>query len=110
MHIKAGPYRARQRMNQMATYQGTCACHICGTIAHVFTNRNGLAYHKCGPCGVKVEHFNMRTSQKFLKTITPHIDPDAEPPAKPVNPGKSPEPIEPAKPKKAGFFDGLNIG
>lgn len=93
----------------MATYQGTCTCQNCGAIAHVHTNKRDLAYYKCGPCGVKVEHFTMRTSQKFLKTITPHIDPDEAQPV-PAKAGNLPEASPPNPPKKkAGFFDGLGV-
>jgi hypothetical protein len=111
MPINAAPDRARRRMLKMSTYQGFCSCQNCGAQAHVFTNKNGLAYYKCGPCSVKVEHFNMRKSQAFLSTITKHIDPDEQAPAvAPEKSGKLPEPPVKAKPKKPGFFDGLNIG
>lgn len=92
----------------MATYQGTCRCQNCGATVHVSTNRNGLAYYKCAPCQFKGEHFSMRSSQKFLATIEKHIDPD-DAPAKPEKSGNVPEPVPPAKPKKAGFFDGLGV-
>jgi hypothetical protein len=81
---------------------GTCACQnpLCGATVQVYTDRNNMAYYKCGPCGIKVTHSIMKHSQKFLATITAHTDPDAAPPAPTPTPA-------PAEPEKKGFFHGV---
>ncbi|MGX0524249.1 DNA-directed RNA polymerase subunit RPC12/RpoP [Ralstonia pickettii] len=38
----------------MATYVGQCACQQCGDPVQVYTDRAGMAYYRCGPCGAHV--------------------------------------------------------
>jgi len=83
----------------MATYQGTCKCQQCSREAHVYTDKNGFAYYKCGPCGFFPKQTSSRFNQAFLKTIKRDSEPDAAP-ADATPPAAEPQ-------KKAGFFDGV---
>ncbi|WP_151446745.1 hypothetical protein [Lacisediminimonas profundi] len=91
----------------MAKYEGGCSCQNCGKKADVYTDKNGLAYYKCGPCGFFPKFSNMRHSQAFLQGKVERDEPaqNTPPPegAIPVPANTVPGPAK----KKAGFFDGV---
>lgn len=83
----------------MAKYQGKGFCDNCGSDTHVYTDKNGLAYYKCGPCGFKGTHSLMRVSQAFIDSkVEKFSSPDAV---------SEQAPVADAPVKKAGFFDGV---
>ena len=91
----------------MAKYAGRGACSCCKAPVEVYTDRNGLAYYKCGPCGVKLTHSKPQKSHAFIATIDRHADEDEAP--APVKEGASP-PVPAAvlensgKPASKGMF------
>jgi hypothetical protein len=92
----------------MATYQGKCKCYQCGKPANVYTDKNGLAYYKCGPCGIFPRQTVMRHSQAFLATIEHDADEESNAP----QPGSTlPPASEIPTPgqgvKKASWLDGV---
>lgn len=79
----------------MAEYKGRTQCRISGDDVDVYTDRNGMAYYKCGPTGIKVMHTIKRESDKFLAECFPEKS------------GESQAQVPVAPVKKAGFFDGV---
>ncbi|MBX3880390.1 MAG: hypothetical protein QM625_22680 [Ralstonia sp.] len=98
----------------MATYVGQCACQQCGDPVQVYTDRAGMAYYRCGPCGAHVRQTKPTKNRRFLESIERHVDEDDAA----ANPGKTPEsaappapavtPEKPSEtPKKRSIFMGL---
>lgn len=81
----------------MADYQGRTECPISGDDVDVYTDRNGLAYYKCGPTGIKVMHTIKRESEKFLAERFP------------AKSGESQAQVQAAPAKKAGWLDGVGL-
>lgn len=65
----------------MAAFEGRGKCACCAAQVDVYSDKNGLAYYKCGPCGVKVTHSKAAKSGAFLGAIDRHADQDEKPPA-----------------------------
>ena len=98
----------------MATYVGKCNCAICGEPAQVYTDRAGMAYYRCGPCGAHLRQTKATKNRKFLESVDRHIDDDDAPeisrekqeiPAAPA-PVTTPEKTG-DKPKRNSIFMGL---
>lgn len=89
----------------MANYEGSSSCHHCKKPVDVYSDKNGLPYYKCGPCGFFPRFSTMRTGQAFLGTIkrddAPHNpQPGSTLPLVPdVAPGQGS--------KKASWLDGV---
>lgn len=60
----------------MASYVGQCACQQCGDPVQVYTDKAGMAYYRCGPCGVHVRQTKPTKNRRFLESITHHVDED----------------------------------
>lgn len=105
----------------MAKFEGRGACDCCKAGVDVYSDKNGLAYYNCGPCGVRLLHRKARTSAAFIARIDRHAEPDdgtppaalpvappaAAPAAAPVAPGRNAPP--PPKQKKAGFLSNFTL-
>ena len=82
----------------MATFQGRGKCACCGAPVDVYDDKNGLAYYKCGPCGIKLTHSKAAKSRALLETIDRHADEDGAPPEKPQVPAPAPAKKPPTVP------------
>lgn len=98
----------------MATYVGKCTCQQCGDPVQVYTDKAGMAYYRCGPCGVHVRQTKATKNRRFLEAVERHVDEDdaagnpEKKPEIPAAPAPSPAPENPGKkPKKATLFNGL---
>ena len=63
----------------MAKFEGRGACACCKSPVDVYADKNGLAYYKCGPCGIKLTHSKPQKSAQFVGMIDRHADEDAAP-------------------------------
>ena len=98
----------------MAKFEGCGACAHCKKGVDVYSDKNGLAYYKCGPCQTKIMHQGRRESDKVLAGLDREAEEDGAPvpapapiPVKPTPPRVSaPAPVvppaPPAPPKKPG--------
>jgi DNA-directed RNA polymerase subunit RPC12/RpoP len=96
----------------MAKFEGRGHCAHCKRGVDVYSDKNGLAYYKCGPCGTKIMHQGRRESDKVLagleRDATPEDAPAPKPappaprPPAPVVPPVPPVPVPPAQTKKPG--------
>jgi predicted nucleic acid-binding Zn-ribbon protein len=98
----------------MPDYIGKADCLQCDREGDVYTDRNGMAYMNCGPCGCRILQRTQRGNARFLagvrrdaesddgeKPAAPAPAPAVDaPPAPPANSGKTPE----KKPKPSGFL------
>lgn len=104
----------------MAKFEGRGKCDRCKRGIDVYSDKNGMAYYNCGPCGFRGLDRNRRTSDAFLATLdrdaeedggnpapTPAPIPVAKPSPK-TNPAPNPDPQPPA-PKRAGFLDNFAL-
>lgn len=111
----------------MAKFEGRGACNCCGKSVDVYSDKGGLAYYNCGPCGVRVLHKNRRTSDAFLSRLDREAEPEegpVEPPAAKPAPAPSPAPRvavappavppkvtpPPAPAKRASFLSNFHLG
>ncbi|MBT2180500.1 hypothetical protein KKP06_22040 [Ralstonia pickettii] len=98
----------------MAAYVGKCTCQQCGDPVQVYTDKAGMAYYRCGPCGVHVRQTKQTKNRRFLEAVERHVDEDdadgktSEKPEIPTvpTPAHAPEKTS-EKPKKASIFMGL---
>lgn len=73
----------------MAEYIGRAKCNLSGNMVDVFADKNGYAYYKDAPTGIKVT-FTVRTvSDKFIASI------------------RGNEPAKEEQTQKRGFYDGV---
>jgi DNA-directed RNA polymerase subunit RPC12/RpoP len=112
-----------ERGNLMATFEGRGACAHCKKGVDVYSDKNGLAYYNCGPCGFRGLHRNRRTSDTLLAGLQRDATPEdgGAPPAPtpiPVKPAgvspapkanQNPAPPAPPAPKRAGFLDNFSL-
>jgi len=77
----------------MAKFEGRGACAHCKKGVDVYSDKNGLAYYKCGPCQTKIMHQGRRESDKVLAGL----DREAEEDGAPI-PAPTPIPVKPAAP------------
>jgi len=95
----------------MAAFEGRGACAHCKKGVDVYSDKNGLAYYNCGPCGFRGIHRNRRTSDAVLAGLERDATPEDAGPPKPA-PSPAPAPrstnpapvVPPAPPKKPGGF------
>lgn len=87
----------------MAKYLGRGACEGCSAPVEVYSDRNNLAYYKCGPCGRKMTHSLQRESAKFVAKIDRHATEDDAPAASPAVPVVAAPTAAPAKSGVFGF-------
>jgi predicted nucleic acid-binding Zn-ribbon protein len=108
----------------MAKFEGRGVCYCCTKGVDVYSDRNGMAYFNCGPCGVRVLHRNKRTSDAMLSRLDRDAEPDDGAPAVAALPAAAPEPerrqaARPAAPapvqqqkppaKKTGFLSNFTL-
>lgn len=58
------------------SYLGKSDCMQCGREVDVSLNRAGMAYYRCGPCGVFVQQKNERGNRMMLDKTRRFADPD----------------------------------
>lgn len=92
----------------MAKFEGRGACDCCKKGVDVYSDKGGLAYYNCGPCGVRVLHRNRRTSDALLGRIDREAEQD-DAPAPGAAPARAPTPPAPPAPKKSGFLSQLSL-
>ena len=68
----------------MAKFEGRGACDCCKKGVDVFTDRNGMAYYNCGPCGFRGLHRMRKTSDAVLARLDRDVEQDGGPPAPPA--------------------------
>jgi hypothetical protein len=97
-------------------YIGKGDCDHCGKDVEVKTDKNGMAYYKCGPCGFEGWHSKMTSSQKFLAEVRRDTEPEggSEPPEisreSQEIPERKPAAQDQQKPKKRGLMDNTIFG
>lgn len=118
----------------MAKFEGRGACDCCERGVDVFSDKNGMAYYNCGPCGFRGQHRMRRTSDGVLAgldraaeseegakappTVPPAPDvpsapavrvapPPGPPKPKPATP--APEPVAPPAKKAGGFLSNFHL-
>lgn len=86
----------------MAAFEGRGKCAHCKRGVDVYSDKNGFAYYKCGPCQTKVMHQGRRESDKVLagleRDATPEDGPAPTPTPTPA-PAPAPIPVKPAVPR-----------
>jgi hypothetical protein len=90
----------------MAKFEGRGQCDSCKRGVDVHSNKNGLAYYNCGPCGFRGQHMNRRTSDAVLAKLDRSAIEDGGPApakpapaaAKPANPPAAAPGVPPPKP------------
>lgn len=92
----------------MAKFEGRGACDCCKKGVDVYSDKGGLAYYNCGPCGVRVLHRNRRTSDALLARIDREAEQDDGPAPAPGAAPRAPA-GPPAPPKKPGFLSNLSL-
>jgi len=102
----------------MAKFEGRGACAHCKKGVDVYSDKNGLAYYKCGPCQTKIMHQGRRESDKVIAGLDREAEEDgAAPPAPSPIPVKTAPPAPrqdntqppPAPPKRGGFFENFSL-
>jgi DNA-directed RNA polymerase subunit RPC12/RpoP len=104
----------------MAKYEGRGKCDRakCGKPVDVYSDKNGLAYYNCGPCGFRGIHRMRKTSEQDLATLDREAEEDGgAPPAPapiPVKPAPAPAPRPdntppPPAPRRSGFLDNFSL-
>jgi hypothetical protein len=88
----------------MANYEGSSCCHHCKKPVDVYTDKNGLPYYKCGPCGFFPRFSTMRTGQAFLGTVKRDDTPNNHPPGSTLPPASE---LPTPGGKKASWLDGV---
>jgi DNA-directed RNA polymerase subunit RPC12/RpoP len=83
----------------MAKFEGRGACAHCKKGVDVYSDKNGLAYYKCGPCQTKIMHQGRRESDKVLAGLDREAEEDGAavpaPAPIPVRPAQAPKPPSP---------------
>lgn len=75
----------------MPKFEGRGHCAHCKRGVDVYSDKNGMAYFNCGPCGARVLHRNRRTSDAVLAGLERDATPeDGAPPPKPAAPPAAP--------------------
>lgn len=84
----------------MAKFEGRGKCDCCKRGVDVYTDKNGMAYYNCGPCGVRVLHRARRTSDAVLAGLERDATPEdgGAPPAPTPIPVK--QPSQPPAPRQ----------
>lgn len=102
------------------SYLGKADCGTCSHEVDVRSNVRGMAYYKCGRCGVVLTQKEERGNRLFMAKIRPEADPDEAPeparespriaaPQAPEKPGKTPEKTNAPAPRR-GLFGGVLSG
>lgn len=101
----------------MAKFEGRGKCNCCQRGVDYYSDKNGLAYYNCGPCGFRGLHRMRKTSDGVLARLEREVTPEdapAPPAPKPapvaqprpaVQPPKEPDPapiVNPPPPAKTG--------
>ena len=109
-----------ERGNLMAKFEGRGACDCCERGVDVYSDKNGMAYYNCGPCGFRGLHRNRRTSDGVLAKLERDATPEdgagppvtvplpVKPAAAPPAPKQVPTPAPPA-PKAGGFLSNFTL-
>jgi hypothetical protein len=85
-------------------YIGKADCGTCSHAVDVRSNVRGMAYYKCGRCGVSVQQKEDKGNRLFLAKVRPEADPDEVLQSAPVadeTPRESPRIAEPKLATKA---------
>lgn len=104
----------------MAKFEGRGTCDCCERGVDVYSDKNGMAYYNCGPCGFRGLHRNRRTSDGVLAGLQRDATPEdgAAPPVPvplPVKPAAAPAAPKPnntpppPQPKRTGFLDNFSL-
>lgn len=80
----------------MPKFEGRGHCAHCKRGVDVYSDKNGMAYYNCGPCGTRVLHRNRRTSDAVLAGLERDATPEDAPAPVPV---PTPIPVKPAPPR-----------
>jgi DNA-directed RNA polymerase subunit RPC12/RpoP len=80
----------------MPKFEGRGHCAHCKRGVDVYSDKNGMAYFNCGPCGARVLHRNRRTSDAVLAGLERDATPeDGQAPT----PAPAPIPVKPTPPR-----------
>ncbi|MFM0206936.1 hypothetical protein PQQ96_05955 [Paraburkholderia sediminicola] len=101
-------------------YLGKADCGTCSHEVDVRSNVRGMAYYKCGRCGVVLTQKEERGNRLFMAKIRPEADPDEAPavvrespriaePKPAVKPVETPKKTDAPKPR-GGLFGGILSG
>lgn len=107
----------------MAKFEGRGKCDraCCGAAVDVYSDKNGMAYYNCGPCGVRMLHKKRTASERFLSEIDRHAEADdgAPPPAPPAAAAPAPARTKASEqaprqqpapsPRKGGFLSNFTL-
>lgn len=110
----------------MAKFEGRGKCDCCKKGVDVYSDRSGMAYYNCGPCGFRGLHRSRRTSDAVLAGLDREAEADdGAPPAPPADPvgvlpvarpaarppaaTKAPPAPTPPAPKKPGFLSNFTL-
>jgi hypothetical protein len=82
----------------MAKFEGRGKCDCCKRGVDVYSDKNGMAYYNCGPCGFRGLHRARRTSDSVLAGLERDATPEdgGAPAPKPAAPAPAPRPAAPA--------------
>jgi len=80
----------------MAAFEGRGKCAHCQRGVDVYSDKNGFAYYKCGPCQTKVMHQGRRESDKVLAGLERDATPEDGPAP---TPAPAPIPVKPTPPR-----------